>query len=160
MKIGGDIRPLGPEIHLPVEIINQIVGHVAQLVPTQRSLWSCCLLSRDWYEVTVPHLYKYPRLVNKNFDLFTRTICPPIRAHVRKIGLEDLIVRLDMGRLAYESKNSLTARLLGRASASLEYFVAPPVSFRYAQTIANPNGNPSDSVLASLAWLLYRNASK
>jgi hypothetical protein len=130
MKIGGDLGPLGPEIHLPVEIVSQIVGHVAHLVPSQRILWSCCLVSHDWYEVAVPHLYKYPRLANKNFDLFTRTICPPVNARVRKVGLEDLVKRLDMGRLAYESTNSLTARLLGRVSPSLEYFVAPPVSFR------------------------------
>lgn len=130
MKIGLDAGPPWPESHLPVEIIGYIIDHVARLTPSARTLWSCCLVSHDWYGVAVPHLYKYPRLVNKNFHLFARTICPPIRAHVRSVGLEGFVRRLDMGRLAYETTNSLTARLIGRAGPSLEYFVAPPVSFR------------------------------
>jgi len=130
MKIGLDAGPPWPESHLPVEIISQIVHHVARSSSSGRTLWSCCLVSRDWYGVTIPNLYKFPRLVNKNFDLFARTICPPISAHVRNVGLEGFVQRLDMGKLAYESTNSLTARLIGRVGPSLGYFVAPPVSFR------------------------------
>ena len=129
MKIGLDAGPPWPESHLPIEIITQIIHHIAHLSASGHTLWSCCLVSHDWYGVAIPYLYRYPRLVNKNFDLFTRTLCPPINAHVRNVGLEGFVRKLDMGRLAYESTNSLTARLLGRVSSSLEYFVAPPVSF-------------------------------
>lgn len=130
MKIGLDAGPPWSESHLPVEIIINIVHQIARFTASTPTLWSCCLVSHDWYGVAVPYLYKYPRLVNKNFDLFARTICPPIAAHVRRIGLEGFVKRLDMGRLAYESTNSLTARLIGRIGQSLENFVAPPVSFR------------------------------
>lgn len=132
MKIGLDAGPPWSESHLPVEIIGNIVQHIAHSARSTPILWSCCLVSRDWYRAAVPYLYRYPRLVNKNFDLFTRTLCPPISAHVRKVGLEGFVQRLDMGSLAYESSNSLTARLIGRVAQSLKYFVAPPVSFRQA----------------------------
>lgn len=131
MKIGNYGSSL-PELHLPVEIITNIVrfvSHIEDDESQQNDLWACCLVSKAWYSVSIAHLYEFPHLNNKNFDKFARTVCPPVTSNVRHIGLESFIKHLDMGMLAYESSKSLTARLLRRTKVSLESFVAPAVSF-------------------------------
>lgn len=130
MKVGNRIA--GNEVTLPSEVLELILRHVDWRTSTsnrQRDLWACCLLSKAWYSATVKRLYRSPNLTTKNFDLFARTLCPPVNSHVRAIGLEEFIVDLDMGGLAYESTKSLTARLLRRARKSIETFLAPSVSF-------------------------------
>jgi len=131
MKIGGNASD-APEVHLPIEVINNILAFIRlnrNRVQQRHTLWACCLVSKSWYSAAISSLYEAPLLSNKNFDKFARTICPPVNSHVRRIGLENFIHRLDMGKLAYESSKSLTARLLRRTRQSLELFVAPAVSF-------------------------------
>lgn len=127
MKIG---RPeMGPEVPLPVEVLEIIAAYIASdssdVYRRQYSLWSLCLLSKQWYDVSVKQLYYNPVLGSKNFDLFVRTICPPVKSKARAVGLENLISELHMGDLAYITTKATTARLLRRAKRSLHTFVAP-----------------------------------
>lgn len=127
MKIGIGQLP-GTPVPLPIEIIEDIVAYIGQEEhdkARQRNLWSLCLISREWYSVTVKHLYRCPLLGVRNFDLFARTICPPVNSRGRAIGLEDLVTELHLGDLAYVTSSSMTARLLRRTKRSLVTFVSP-----------------------------------
>lgn len=119
----------GPPVYLPDEIIIQILEYITRFKDAQRTLASCCLLSRQWYDAAVPLLYAEPYLYGKNFDPFVRTMCPSINLHVRKSPLSELVKVLNMASLVHQGRPSLTARLLGRTKGSLEEFVAPQASF-------------------------------
>ena len=130
MKIGLG-RVSGHSVALPIEIIEVIVAYVGQhksRYARQAHLWSLCLVSREWYSATIKELYHCPFLDSKNFDLFTRTICPPINSRTRAIGLEHFVAELHMGNLAYVTSSSMTARLLRRTRRSLVTFEAPSQS--------------------------------
>ncbi|GAB7351789.1 hypothetical protein MBLNU459_g2363t1 [Dothideomycetes sp. NU459] len=116
-------------VYLPDEIILQILAYVAAADEKQQTLYSCCLLSHQWYTAAVPFLYERPRLYGKNFDPFVRVICPSVNLHVKKSPLSGLIRVLNMAGLVHHGGKSMTARLLGRTKESLEEFVAPQASF-------------------------------
>lgn len=120
---------------LPVEIILHIISIVRRTNGAQSTLWACTLISSSWYGPAVEALYRHPRLNGQNFKLFTRTICPSVNSHVKKIDLSSMVKWLDMSQLVYDSTKSLTARLLGRCKESLEFFIAPQVSFAYLQCL-------------------------
>jgi hypothetical protein len=127
MKIG-PVRVLGEPVHLPTEIIETIAMWVAcfdDIDARQCSLWSISLVARDWYNAAIKHLYASPQLHSRNFDLFTRTICPSLRSRGRATGLEDLVTELRMGGLAYVTTSSMTARVLRRVKKSLTLFEGP-----------------------------------
>ncbi len=132
MKIGSAINPEA-FVHLPTELLQQIFVFLKDGTDSQRSFWACCLVSRQWYLAAVPLLYERPCLQGRNFEGFSYSVCPAasIRrsrpAAMREFAL--YIKHLDMSSLAYESSNSLTARLLGRVKGGLESFVAPARSF-------------------------------
>jgi hypothetical protein len=130
MKIG-DPTYRGAEVRLPVEVITMITAHIASCnsFDSQKSLWACCLVSKSWYAASISHLYYRPHLSPRNFDLFARTICPPLKARKARVGIEDMIKHLDMREIAYESSNSLTSRLINRTKSSLESFLPPAVTF-------------------------------
>jgi hypothetical protein len=129
MKIGKSLATQGLEVQLPIEIITQIVSYLPSGSLGQRSAWACCLVSRQWYSAAISKLYERPHLTGLNFDKFAVVICPPINARVHRAGFEYHVKHLDMSRIAYESSNSQTARLLGRVSPTLEAFIAPAMSF-------------------------------
>ncbi|KAI6843455.1 hypothetical protein KC365_g242 [Hortaea werneckii] len=116
-------------VYLPDEIILEILSYVAASKQAQKTLASCCLLSRQWYDAAVPILYAYPYLYGGNFDQFVRAVCPSINLHVRKSPLSELVKSLNMSGLVHQGSRSLTARLLGRTKNQLEEFVAPQASF-------------------------------
>ncbi|RMY82264.1 hypothetical protein D0861_07968 [Hortaea werneckii] len=116
-------------VYLPDEIILEILSYVAASNQAQKTLASCCLLSRQWYDAAVPILYAYPCLYGGNFDQFVRAVCPSINLHVRKSPLSELVKSLNMSGLVHQGSRSLTARLLGRTKNQLEEFVAPQASF-------------------------------
>ncbi|KAI7473244.1 hypothetical protein KC357_g5540 [Hortaea werneckii] len=116
-------------VYLPDEIILEILSYVAVSKQAQKTLASCCLLSRQWYDAAVPILYAYPYLYGGNFDQFVRAVCPSINLHVRKSPLSELVKSLNMSGLVHQGSRSLTARLLGRTKNQLEEFVAPQASF-------------------------------
>lgn len=130
-------RPLmhSHHIHLPTEIIVLTVSFAASDeddARRQRSMYACCLLSRQWYSAAIEFLYERPRLDRGlSFKKFTDTVCPPIAARKSKLNLGSLVRRLDLSGLVHHSSNSLTARLLGRIRANLEVFIAPSVSFAW-----------------------------
>ncbi|KAI7647708.1 hypothetical protein KC318_g18432, partial [Hortaea werneckii] len=116
-------------VYLPDEIILEILSYVAASKQAQKTLASCCLLSRQWYDAAVPILYAYPYLYGGNFDQFVRAVCPSINLHVRKSPLSELVKSLNMSGLVHQGSRSLTARLLGRTKNQLEEFIAPQASF-------------------------------
>lgn len=118
-------------VHLPDEIIIQILSYVARFPPgiASRTLTSACFLSRGWYDAAVPLLYERPDLGARNFDLFVRTICPSKNAHVIHSPLAKLVKTLNLEWLVHEGSKSTTARLIGRTKGQLEEFVAPMATF-------------------------------
>jgi len=116
-------------VYLPDEIILQIVDYLRRLEDAQYTLYACTRLSRQWYRIAVPFLYRHPDLEGNRFDPFIRAICPSINLHVKEAPLARLVRILDMGRLVHQSSHRITARLLGRVKENLEEFVAPQFSF-------------------------------
>ena len=125
MKTGESLTTQGPEVQLPTEIIIQIVSYLPSGSLGQRSIWACCLVSRQWYSAAISKLYERPRLSGPNFDKFAVVICPPINAH--RTGLERHVRYLDMSGVGYEASNSQIARLLRRVGPTLEDFIAPSI---------------------------------
>jgi F-box-like len=128
MKIGSAINQEA-YVHLPTEVLQLIILFVKHENESQHSLWACCLVSRQWYSAAVSSLYEIPSLQGRNFLKFSETICPPVNAHIRRVELAQYVKHLDMSALAYESSNSMTARLLRRVGKNLESFTAPAKSF-------------------------------
>ena len=128
---GNDVYPswTTQPIYLPDEIILEILNYISRTKQAQKTLASCCLLSRQWYDAAVPLLYARPYLHGGNFDQWTRAICPSINLHVRKSPLSELTRSLNMSGLVHSGSKSLTARILGRTKGVLEEFVAPQASF-------------------------------
>lgn len=114
---------------LPSEILEQIAAYTEPSPSRQRDLWAMSLVSRPWYFAAISTLYSRPTISGKNFQLFVRTICPSINAHVRKTSFSSMIKELDLSRLVHDSCKSLTARILSRLKEGLEVFVAPRASF-------------------------------
>ncbi|KAI9819126.1 MAG: hypothetical protein M1827_007282 [Pycnora praestabilis] len=124
------VKPLNKNVvHLPTEIIINILSFIPRTPQSQPLLHSCCLVSRQWYSAAIRLLYESPRISGKNFKLFVATVCPSINAHIRKSELAELVRRLDMGNLVHDGSKALTARLLGRMKRGLEEFIAPQASF-------------------------------
>ncbi|KIW07980.1 uncharacterized protein PV09_01879 [Verruconis gallopava] len=121
---------LGREpVHLPDEIILQILSYFPEGEASQGTLWACCLLSRQWHNLAIAKLYAAPHLYGPNFDLFVKTVCPSLNAHIRKSDLAGLVRTLDMSKLAYQGSRATTARLLGRTKNGLEVYVAPQANW-------------------------------
>lgn len=118
-----------PPVYLPDEIILQITEHISTFRSSQKTLASCCLLSRQWYSASVPFLYTHPWVEGKNFDPFVGAIVPSLNLHVRKSPLAEFVRILDMSHLVHSGNKATTARLLGRTKGNLEEFVAPQASF-------------------------------
>lgn len=117
--------------HLPVEVLSLVAAHVrVNQSPRagQRNVWACCLVGRTWYDAAIEQLYEAPCLSPRNFGQFASIISGSVTSR-RRVGLENFVQHLDLGSLAYESKKSLTSRLISRTKASLRSFVAPAVSF-------------------------------
>lgn len=96
----------GREIHLPVEIILNIVSFFPTTLSNQPTLWACALVSQTWYDGTIARLYKRPHLSSSNFREFVRTVCPSKNAHIKKSELADMVECLDMSLLSYDGSKS------------------------------------------------------
>ena len=114
---------------LPLEVIDNILSFIPRVPASQPTLHACTLVSRVWYPAAIGRLYEEPTITGRNYDLFTKSICPSINAHIRKNGLAELVRVLDLSLLVHHGSKSLTARLLGRVKVGLEEFVAPQASF-------------------------------
>lgn len=118
-------------LHLPLEIITLIVSFIPIGPDSQSQLHALTLVSRSFYSASVARLYHSPHLRGWRFELFVRTVCPSINSWIKRNGLSDFTVRLDLSRLVHEARKSVTARLLGRLKGRLEFFAAPQASFGY-----------------------------
>ena len=118
---------------LPLEVVNKIITCLTSLGGnTQSDLSACCLLSKTWYAAAVRPLYDNPCLSSSIFGYFMRTVCATTDGRVRDIGLVKLITVLDMRGIADLRGRSAIPKLLGRVKDTVEVFVAPKTSFRYA----------------------------
>ncbi|KAI5259463.1 hypothetical protein E4T42_00003 [Aureobasidium subglaciale] len=115
--------------YLPDELVLEILSYVAVTPEAQKSLYTCCLLSRQWHVAALPYLYHYPKIYGKNYDPFYRTMCPSINLRIKESPLASLVKVLNLGLLVHHSTKSVTARVLRRLETSLEEFVAPQASF-------------------------------
>ena len=127
--------PKSPPIHLPPEVLLQILSYIPYLPASQVILYNLCLVSRSWYSAAISHLYHTPLFTGKNYLPLVGTICPSINAHIRRSELAKFVRRLDMSRLVHDGSKSMTGRLLGRVKEGLEEFVAPQSSFAYGVRI-------------------------
>ncbi|KAF2467228.1 uncharacterized protein BDR25DRAFT_327483 [Lindgomyces ingoldianus] len=116
-------------MHLPDELLLEILSYMPRGAQSQSTLASFCLVSRQWYDVGIRRLYDSPYLEGKHFELFVRTICPSINAHIRKSELAGLVKMLDLSHIVHQGNKAITARLLGRTKNNLEVFIAPQASF-------------------------------
>ncbi|KAL8692927.1 MAG: hypothetical protein Q9224_003861 [Gallowayella concinna] len=114
---------------LPTELLFQIVTYVHGFSSAQRDLWAMTIVSRSWYAAAITPLYSKPDISGKNFNLFVRTLCPSINAHIRKTSFSSMVEELDMSSLVHDSSKSLTSRILGRLKDGLQAFIAPQSSF-------------------------------
>jgi hypothetical protein len=126
--VSHDYHSTGPS-YLPDEIVLEILSYVVHTPEAQKSLYTCCLVSWQWYTAALPFLYAFPKIYGKNYDPFVRTICPSINLRVKQSPLAGLVKILNLGLLVHHSSKSVTARVLRRTEGSLEEFVAPQASF-------------------------------
>jgi hypothetical protein len=129
-------------VTLPDEVIIRILDYILEqddrpgasyvrtTQPAIQTTLSClCLVNRQWYRNTVPHLYSTPWLYGHNFEQFVRTTCPTASDPVRRSDLAGHVKELDLRLLVHQGSKSTTARLIGRTKQSLEVFRAPRATF-------------------------------
>ncbi|KAI5801507.1 hypothetical protein DFH27DRAFT_482196 [Peziza echinospora] len=123
--------------HKAGQLPTEIVMHILSFVPPnhQKTFASCCLVSRQWYHVSVSHLYARPLITTGNYEKFVNVICPSV-TNIKHSPLAEFIRSLDLSHLAYDGKSSYTARLLRRTNKYLEEFFAPQTQFGYACLVA------------------------
>ncbi|KAF2131960.1 hypothetical protein P153DRAFT_334331 [Dothidotthia symphoricarpi CBS 119687] len=117
--------------YLPDELLLEILSYVEgwQVKERQGSLARFCAVNRQWYDVAVRPLYASPYLYGGAYELFIRTICPSVLAHIKPTALSSLVKVLDLSHIVHNGNKSVTARLLGRTKTSLTTFIAPQASF-------------------------------
>ncbi|PSN70034.1 hypothetical protein BS50DRAFT_302939 [Corynespora cassiicola Philippines] len=115
--------------YLPDELLLEILAYFPRNKDSQATLAKFCLVNRQWYDVAIPYLYESPYLAGSAYDLFVRTLCPSVIAHIKFSPLAGLVKILDLSHIVHQSTKSTTARLLGRTKHNLEVFVAPQASF-------------------------------
>jgi len=125
----GSSASVNTAIHLPSELLIQIISYIPLSPSGQKTLHSCCLLSHEWYAAAIFKLYERPYIDGRNFEKFAATVCPPLGSHVRRIELATYVKHLDLSCLIHHSSKSLNARLLGRVKNSIETFRGPVTSF-------------------------------
>lgn len=133
--------------YLPDELLLEVLHYITQDTASQPTLASFCRVSWQWYNVGIRKLYEAPVLVGSSYDLFVRTVCPSLNAHIKKSDLAGLgiippsltsplasltqpVVKvLDLSVIVHQGNKATTARLLNRTKPSLERFAAPQASF-------------------------------
>jgi hypothetical protein len=108
-------------VHLPSEILSAIISFVKLQEKPQKTLHSCCLVSRSWYSVAVAPLYESPCLEIKNCTLFVRTICPSKNVLSFESRVSEYVRTLNLSIRARESD---TKKLLHRREGKPGVFVA------------------------------------
>ncbi|CAO2657678.1 Nn.00g038040.m01.CDS01 [Neocucurbitaria sp. VM-36] len=117
--------------YLPDELLLEILQYLKQweIRERQTALARFSAVNRQWYDVAIRPLYESPYLSGRAYELFVRTICPSVLAHIKPTALSGLVKALDLSHIVHQGNKSTTARLLGRTKASLQIFIAPQASF-------------------------------
>lgn len=114
---------------LPLEIIIdifEILYREGQLKP------KFLRLSKLFYAIVLPMIYRSPKLKATNFFAFVETV-----SSNKKVG--EHIRQLDLSYIIQTGKNAYVAKLLKRSRKLLEIFVAPQTSFGFGPLIALKN---------------------
>jgi hypothetical protein len=98
--------------YLPDELLLDILGFIEQWETNdkQSSLARFCAVNRQWYDVAIRKLYESPYLSGRAYELFVRTICPSVLAHIKPSALAGLVRILDLSHIVHHSNKSTTAR--------------------------------------------------
>ncbi|KAH7381661.1 hypothetical protein BKA66DRAFT_418983 [Pyrenochaeta sp. MPI-SDFR-AT-0127] len=117
--------------YLPDELLLEVLEHLQTWNTRERqtALANFSAVNRQWYDVGIIPLYESPYLCGRAYELFIRTICPSVLAHIKPTALSGLVKALDLSHIVHQGNKSTTARLLGRTKASLQIFIAPQASF-------------------------------
>jgi hypothetical protein len=101
--------------YLPAELLLEILEYVLQLPTHERqpSLARFCGVNRQWYDVAIGKLYESPHLEGKAYELFVRTVCPSVLAHIKPSSLSGLVRVLDLSHIVHNSNKATTAREFG-----------------------------------------------
>ena len=77
--------------YLPDELLLEILSDIPTgSIESQPVFASLCLVSRQWYSVTIERLYEAPYLSGRAYSLFVRTVCPSVNVHVKRSPLAGL----------------------------------------------------------------------
>ncbi|KAI9760325.1 MAG: hypothetical protein M4579_001729 [Chaenotheca gracillima] len=115
--------------YLPPELMVEVLSSLPDNKSTQRTLYSVCLTSRQWYRAAIPLLYRRPRVQGKSFEIFVKAISASKRGRTSGGDLATYVQVLDLSKLVHESSKSLLARLIRRVSGGLRVLIAPQSSF-------------------------------
>jgi hypothetical protein len=98
--------------YLPDELLLEILALIEQWETNERqsSLRRFCAVNRQWYDVAIQKLYESPYLAGRAYELFVRTICPSVLAHIKPSALSGLVRVLDLSHIVHHSNKSTTAR--------------------------------------------------
>ncbi|KAF2034431.1 hypothetical protein EK21DRAFT_56775 [Setomelanomma holmii] len=122
---------MGHANYLPDELLLEILESFDgwETNARQSTLAHFSGVNRQWYDVAIQRLYDSPYLSGGSYELFVRTVCPSVLAHIKPSALAGLVKTLDLSNIVHNSTKSTTARLLGRTKSSLQVFIAPQASF-------------------------------
>jgi hypothetical protein len=98
--------------YLPDELLLEILAYIEawDTFSRQSSLARFVGVNRQWYDVGVSKLYSSPYLAGRAYELFVRTVCPSVLAHIKPSALSGLVRELDLSHIVHHSNKSTTAR--------------------------------------------------
>lgn len=104
---------MGYANYLPDELLLEILEYIQRLPAVhdrQSALARFCGVNRQWYDVAIGKLYEQPHLAGKAYELFVRTVCPSVLAHIKPSSLSGLVRVLDLSHIVHNSNKATTAR--------------------------------------------------
>jgi hypothetical protein len=116
-------------VHLPSQVVSNIVSFLLLEENLQGTLYVLCLVSRIWYSACIESLYQCPALDERRSQLFIRTICPPRNLGETKRPLSQYVKTLDMSAWHYDISEHAMGKVLRRVAGGLEVFAAPNIHF-------------------------------
>jgi hypothetical protein len=98
--------------YLPDELLLEVLGYIVpwQIQDRQSALVHFCGVNRQWYDIGIRRLYEWPYLSGKAYELFVRTVCPSVLAHIKPSSLSGLVRILDLSHIVHNSNKATTAR--------------------------------------------------
>jgi hypothetical protein len=118
-------------VHLPSEMLLDILSFVKVQKDAQKTLSSCCLVSRSWYSVAIVQLYHSPIIEKEMYGLFIRTMFAS--NSVPNIQSPSKFVRtLDMRNWPHVVHERVTIDLLEAVEEGLEVFIGPDMDIGFS----------------------------